>query len=148
MIEGHVAQVLDSRTLVINRGTEHGVFVGMIFEVLDTTGLDIRDPETNETIGSVLRPKVRVKVIDVQAKLAVATTFHSRRRNVGGSGGAAAHVLAQITAPPRWIQETESFKTDDAAWEQIDEAESYVKAGDPVRQAIETPEELRERTKQ
>jgi hypothetical protein len=136
VIEGKVARVLDSRTLVINRGTNHGVIVGYTFEVLDTTGTDIRDPETARPIGSVLRPKVRVRVIEVQPDLAVAATYRTYRRNVGGTGPDLSMAIRSFS-PPRWVKERETFKPEDAAWEAISEDESFVKTGDPVRQVIE-----------
>jgi NADP-dependent 3-hydroxy acid dehydrogenase YdfG len=136
VIEGKVARVLDTKTLVINRGSSNGVEAGMTFEVLDTTGTDIRDPETGEPIGSVLRPKVRVRVTEVQPELAVATTYRTWRRNIGGTASWAALSSRQFL-PPRWITQRETFKTDEAAWEAITEDESFVKTGDPVRQVIE-----------
>jgi hypothetical protein len=50
-IEEKVARVLSSRELVV-RGAEHGVELGMDFEVLDPIGNDILDPDTHEVIGS------------------------------------------------------------------------------------------------
>ena len=79
-IEGKVAQVLNTRELVINVGSDDGVKRGMIFEVLDDTGSEIRDPDTNELLGSVLRPKVRVKVTTVEPRLAVASTYRTRQK--------------------------------------------------------------------
>jgi len=139
MIEGKVARVLDSRTLVINRGSTHYVTVGMTFEVLDTTGTDIRDPETGQPLGSVLRPKVRVRVTEVQPELAVAATYRTYRRNVGGTGPNLGLAVRSLT-PPRWVKERETFKPEDAAWEAITEDDSFVKTGDPVRQVIEVDE--------
>jgi hypothetical protein len=139
VIEGKVARVLDSRTLAINRGMEDGVYVGMFFEVLDTAGTDIRDPDTGKPLGSVLRPKVRVRVTEAQQHLSIATTYRTFRRNVGGHGPDINPFMRSIT-PPRWIKERETFKSVDAAWEEITEEESFVKTGDPVRQVIETDE--------
>ncbi len=136
LIQGHVAQVLNSRELVINRGSEHGVAAGMKFAVLDTKARDIEDPITGETLGSVYRPKVQVKVFRVEPKLALARTFKSRRKNVGGMGvGGAA--ISRMFEPPKYVREYETFKTDASTWEELDEEQSYVKIGDPVEQLVE-----------
>lgn len=133
-IEGYVARVLNSRELVINRGSKHGVEVGMYFDVLAPEAEDIRDPVTDEPLGNVDRPKVAVKVVQVQEKLSVARTFRSRRRNVGGLGALAA--LDQLFGPPKYETEYDTFKASGKTWENLDEAESFVQTGDPVRQSF------------
>jgi hypothetical protein len=110
----------------------------MVFEVLDPTGSEISDPDTKELLGSVLRPKVRVKVTIVQEKLAVASTFRIRRKNVGGAGGM--DITRILGQPPRWIEVPETFKAEEALWENITEAQSYVKRGDPVREVVPSQE--------
>ena len=65
-IRGKVARVLNTREIAINVGVEDGVTVGMYFDVMDLQYEDIRDPDTDEVLGSIERPKVRVKVIHVQ----------------------------------------------------------------------------------
>ncbi|MFF1571350.1 hypothetical protein ACFVWR_01280 [Leifsonia sp. NPDC058292] len=47
-IHAKVAQLLTSTDLVINRGSEDGVEVGMKFAVMDPLGRDIKDPETGD----------------------------------------------------------------------------------------------------
>jgi hypothetical protein len=136
-IVGVVAKVLTARELVINRGSKHGVKVGMKFDVLDPKGENISDPETGETLGSIDRPKVAVEVTRVEEQLAVARTFHSRRVNVGGTGGLAGlSALARQFEPPRYVTRYETLKTEESTWEDLDESESFVKTGDPVREII------------
>ena len=86
LIRGKVARVLNSRELALNIGSEHGVREGMLFDVIDPKGEDIVDPETGDIIGSLERAKVRVKVISVQNRLSVASTYKKERVNVGGVG--------------------------------------------------------------
>lgn len=74
-ITGKVAAVLSERRLVINRGSEHGVEPGMRFRVLEA--LDITDPDTGERLGELPREVVRVAVIDVAPRYAVAHTFET-----------------------------------------------------------------------
>jgi hypothetical protein len=146
LIKGKVARVLNSRELVINRGSEHGVERGMTFEVLDASGSEIRDPDTDEIIGSVYRPKVRVRVLTVEPRLSVARTYRTRQKNVGGTGGLGLGGLlissgfgGSSSAPPKWVEVPETFKSEEAAWENLEENKSFVKTGDPVRQVTRPP---------
>ena len=131
LIHGKVAKVLNSRELALNVGSNQGVRVGMFFDVLDPELEEIRDPETNDLLGTVHRSKVRVKVSMVQEKLSVATTYKKWRVNVGGTGllGGAA---VQALRPPKWETRYETLKTSEATWEALDEGRSFVKTGDSV----------------
>ncbi|MCX2933056.1 hypothetical protein ORI20_22550 [Mycobacterium sp. CVI_P3] len=74
-IVGQVALIEDDHTLVINRGTEAGVAVGMVFAVSSRTGPVVTDPETGRELGRLSREKLRVRVFDVQPLFARAHTF-------------------------------------------------------------------------
>ena len=139
-IRGKVARILNSRELVINLGTEQGVVIGMTFDVLDPKGEDIKDPDTGEILGSVERPKVRVKVNNVQDKICVASTYKKTEINVGGSGFGIGG-FADYLMRPKWITKYESLKTEEKTWEDLSEEKSYVKTGDPVVQVINIEEE-------
>jgi hypothetical protein len=133
MIRGKVARVLNSRELALNIGSQHGVREGMLFDVIDPKGEDIVDPDTGGIIGSLERPKVRVKVISVQDRLSVASTYKKERVNVGGVGiGTSA--ISQLFMQPEYVAQYETLKTEEKTWEDISEEESYVKRGDPVVQ--------------
>ena len=80
-IRGKVACVLNTREFAINKGSEDGVRVGMFFDVIGSQHNNIKNPDTKEVLGSIVRPKVRVKIVDVEVKLSVATTY--RREDVG-----------------------------------------------------------------
>jgi len=126
-IEGKVAQLIDGQTLVINRGSEHGVNVGMRFAVLNPRGAEIRDPDTGETIGSVEIDKVVVKVVRVEDKLAVARTFRTFR-----TGSSLWSSLALGGGVRR-----ESLTTDSATYRaELDPKDSYVHIGDPAVQVV------------
>lgn len=135
-IRGKVARVLNAREVAINKGQQDGVEVGMIFKILSTKGLSITDPETGEPLGSVDLEKVKVKVTIVQELIAVASTYKTRRINVGGSGFA----VGSIFDPPKWETRVETLKIDEAAIEELDEADAFVRTGDPVVQHIEVIE--------
>jgi hypothetical protein len=132
-IRGKVARILNSRDLVINRGSEVGVKLGMKFAILDPAGENITDPDTGELIGSVNRTKVQVEVTQVTDKLAVARTYRQSTVNLGGTGYAMGDI-ARIFTPPRYVERAETLKTSDADWEPLTEAQSIVKVGDPVVQ--------------
>ncbi|WP_179469939.1 hypothetical protein [Mycolicibacterium vinylchloridicum] len=74
-ITGQVALVEDDHTLVINRGTEAGVAIGMVFAVSSGQGPVITDPETGRELGRLNREKLRVRVFDAQPLFARAHTF-------------------------------------------------------------------------
>jgi hypothetical protein len=136
LIRAKVARVLNSREIAINVGKDHGVVVGMLFDVMNPKGEDIKDPDTGEVLGSLLRPKVRVKVTQVQDKLAVASTYKKKRVNTGGNFtlGADIGAFSRALMPPKYEERYETLKTDEQTWEDLDEEESFVKTGDPVVQ--------------
>jgi hypothetical protein len=133
IIHGKVARILNSRELALNIGSIDGVKLGMFFDVLDLKGEDIRDPETQEILGSLQRPKVRVKIIAVQEKLSVASTYKSTEINIGGIiGYPGVGTISALLMPPKYVKEYETLKTTEQTWEDLEESKSYVKTGDPV----------------
>jgi hypothetical protein len=137
-IRGKVARVLNARELVINRGADDGVSEGMRFAVLSDAGENIEDPDTGELLGSVYRAKVEVEVVSAKAKLAIARTFKVKRRNLGGSGLGS---LGKAFEAPKWVEEPQTFKTEEKTWEDLDESESYVHTGDPIEQILDDDDE-------
>ena len=135
-IRGKIARVLNSREVAINKGSDDGIRVGMIFKILSTKGSEIQDPDTGETLGSVDLVKTSVKVTAVQERIAVASTYRSRRVNVGGSG-LGGPVLMGVFAPPKWETRLETLKIDEATVEELDERDAFVHTGDPVVQDLE-----------
>lgn len=141
MIRGKVARVLNSREVAINIGRNHGVVLGMFFDIMDRVYEDIKDPDTNELLGSIGRPKVRVKITRVEEKLSLASTYRKWEVNVGGSGLGAMTGLSQLLMPPKWTTKHETLKTGEKTWEALDEEKSFVKTGDPVVQVVPVVEE-------
>lgn len=132
-IRGKVARVFNSREIAINVGSTNGVVVGMRFDVVDPKE-DIRDPDTDEILGSLNLSKIRVRITRVQERLSLATT-QKKRINVGGHDPLGD--FSRWLMPPKWITKYESLKAEEKLWEEISEEESYVKVGDPVVQVIE-----------
>jgi hypothetical protein len=139
LIRGKVAQVLNSREVALNVGKEHGVDVGMYFDIVDPKGQEVRDPDSGEVLGSLERRKVRVRVVSLKEKLCVASTYRRRKVNLGGGGGLiGTHSLTRQLMPPNWVTKYETLKTTEKTWESIGEPESYVKIGDPVVEVVES----------
>ena len=132
-IRGKVARVLNSREVAINKGADHGVKIGMTFKILSTKGSEIKDPDTGEPLGSVDLVKTSVKVTILQERIAVASTFRSRRVNVGGHG----FNIGGMFEPPKWETRIETLLIDDAAIKDLDEEDAIVQTGDPVVQDLE-----------
>ncbi len=135
-IRAKVARILNSREIVITAGANQGVMVGMHFDVMDTKGEDIRDPDSGEILGSIERPKVRVQIAQVQEKMAVAATCRKYRVNLGGTGTMFIGLddVTRALMPPRYETKYETLKTNEKTWEDLEESQSYVKIGDPVVQ--------------
>jgi hypothetical protein len=120
-IEAKVARVLSADSLVINRGSDHGVEIGMRFRVLNRRGLAIVDPDTGLPLGDAEISKAEVKVISVESGFATARTF---RTYTGGMADMFPGVFG------RQIRETLEVDSNIA-----DEAK--VREGDPVIQVTE-----------
>jgi hypothetical protein len=133
LIEGKVARILNSRELVINRGSAHGVKTGMYFAIYEPSAEEVTDPETGEVLGSVLRPKVKVQVSLAANRFCVARTFETRRVNVGGTG----IDIAAVIGAPKFETRTQTLRTREATWEKLSESESFVKTGDVARQILD-----------
>ena len=145
-LRGKVARILDTRNVVINIGYQQGVELGMYFDVMDPKGEDIKDPDTHEILGSIERPKLRVRITSVQEKLSVASTYKKKQINVGGERVTPAVIsgYSQYLMPPKWITKYETFKTNEQTWENLSEEQSFVKTGDPVVQVITPIDESNE----
>ena len=145
-IQGKVAKILSSREIVLNIGIEHGVDLGMSFDVMAASESDIVDPDTNEVLGSIRRPRVRVKVTHIQSKISVASTFQSKRVNLGGSGlflnpALRFGPIARSLMPPSWVSEYETLRKTEKTPETFNEKDSKVKVGDPVVQVTASSQE-------
>lgn len=75
-MRGKVAAILNERELVINLGSANGVKEGMKFKVIEPE-LQILDPDTQEFLGTFDREKVRIKVVEVNPKYSVGSTYET-----------------------------------------------------------------------
>lgn len=83
LIRGKVARKITGRELAINRGSDSGVEVGMLVQVLDTRAEDIIDPDTGENLGSIRRIKKSLNITKVTDKLSLA---RADRTGIGAIG--------------------------------------------------------------
>ena len=138
LIRGKVARILNSREIAINVGSDHGVSPGMYFDVMDQNHEAIRDPDTQELLGSIHRPKIRVRITMVQEKLSLASTYKKRKVNVGGVDLLTLPRLSRTLMPPKWVTRYETLKTEEKTWEDLEMGgQSFVQTGDPVIQVSE-----------
>ncbi len=71
-VEGKIAKVFGNNEVVVNRGREHGVRHGMVFEIFTPGGDEVWDPDTGETLGTVEDVKSKAEITEVKEKLSVA----------------------------------------------------------------------------
>lgn len=129
LIRGKIAQVLNARQIIINRGRDHGVTPGMKFAVLDLSAADVRDPDTNEVLGSLFFEKARVEVARVEPKISLAQTYELVYETGGLSG-----VAGLFTKP-----HTVTFRDPGAPSGVFNEPSLTVKRGDTVEQLPPVP---------
>lgn len=124
-IRGKVAGVLSARELILNIGTENGVEIGMKFVILNSKGIDVRDPDTGKVLGTVEVPKTVVKIVRVDGpRLSVARTF----RTVKGTPGFLAMTSAITGTPDR--PETLAIESKSDLRAELSEEDSLIKRGD------------------
>jgi len=75
-IKGKVAEIVDEYTVVINRGNKHGVEEDMRFVIYEP-GEEIKDPDTDESLGEFEYVKAKVEVVNVQEKFSTAKTYET-----------------------------------------------------------------------
>ncbi len=76
-----VAQVFDNEyKIVINRGSEHGVRKGQIFQIYTLSNEEIKDPESGESLGRLEIVRGVGKVVHIQSQMA---TLESTKKASG-----------------------------------------------------------------
>jgi len=106
----------------------------MYFDVLDSGSQDIVDPDTGEPLGSLSRPRIRVRINHVQSLLSVGITYRKTKVNIGGAGpNLQIHPLSRALLPEKWITRYETLESN-GPFKDLDEKDSIVKVGDPVVQ--------------
>jgi hypothetical protein len=131
-IKGKVADLIDNRTLIINKGSKAGVKDGMIFMVYDATGKTVIDPETGSELGKIKLPKIEVKVTHADDKYSIAETYKYNEVNEGGVNPLIG--MPNVFSPPKYVKKYETFDIEPFTKKQLDKEKSIVKVGDTVEQ--------------
>lgn len=74
-VQGKVAMILNDREVVINRGKNHGVKMCAKFKVVET--VEVKDPDTEKTIGTIEREKIRFEVAHLEPAMSIARTYET-----------------------------------------------------------------------
>lgn len=126
-IDGLVAQIIDTRTLALNVGSDKGVKTGMIFEIYGKDKHVIKDPVSNDILGEIDIPKVQVKVIEVRKSFCIARTFKTTKVNVGGMMDIFS--TSRVLSPPKYVDKVETLADEDDI-KPLNVEDSKVKIGD------------------
>ena len=129
LINGLVASILNTRELVINIGSEQNVKIGMKFKVLENN-YEIPDPITHEILGNIEREKIRVKVVEVKEKLAIARTYETYETSNLVISGSFLDAISGSSTKVKTLRASDS----QAPYDPLDEKGSFVKVGDKVIQ--------------
>ncbi len=133
MIKAKVADLIDERTLILNKGKKQGVRVGMKFMIYAASDKKIIDPDTKKEIGTYKQSKLSVEVSSVEEHYAIAETYRYRTVNEGGTNSALGSV-GGFLSPPKYVRKYETFSIEEVTRKKIDEARSIIKIGDVAEQ--------------
>jgi hypothetical protein len=134
-VTAKVAKIINNRTIVINAGKDKNVTLGMKFLVSDPLNIEVVDPDTQDPLGPINVPKIRVQTIKVDEKYSICETYEYEDINRGGSMPAAA-TLRKILEPQRFVREYATFDITDTQKREIRDEQSLVRVGDLVEQVI------------
>lgn len=126
-IEGKVAEIIDTVTVVINRGYEHGVEEGMRFIIYEL-GNEIKDPDTGESLGRFEYVKAKVEATNVNEKFSTAETYGTYT------------IPSPIMGISPIMEQRVSRKLpldDEMKIRMLKHSITTVKVGDPVRQILD-----------
>lgn len=141
-IEGKVAGIINERDLIINKGSDVGVSEGMKFRVVEGQ-VPIKDPDSGEELGCLDREKIRVRVVEVQAKFCIAKTYETYVVNIGGEGvsfGFTGLDSFRRLLPRQEVTRVRTLRAADTinlGPMPMDEVGSFVKVGDSVKQVVD-----------
>lgn len=132
-IQGKVALVLTDRQLVINRGQNDGVEIGMQFAIMGNHQGEVRDPDSGETLGTVEVIKTIVKIVEVEERISLGKTFRTIKE--GGGAFAMSSEISRAFTPSSVRVETLD-QEGRFSEKEITPDKSYVKVGDLALQIV------------
>lgn len=104
-ISAKVAKLISGDELVINKGKRDGVQVGMLFTIKDERLDNIVDPDTGESLGSIDRPKVVIRITRLGDRAAL-----GRRHEESPTFS---NLIAAMQVRPQGILSGDSWSLDD-----------------------------------
>lgn len=126
-IEGTVALVLSKREILIDRGPDDNVEIGMRFVVLGSHEVTT----SRSKVVQVEYPKSIVKIVRFQdGQHSVGRTFRTIKGTPGLSGGSTIGLFAGT--PDR----VETLRTQSTLRDDLPEGDMYVEEGDLVRETV------------
>ena len=138
-IEGKVAEILNEREVLINKGSESGVEQGMTFRVT-TPDIPVRDPDTDEMLGTFNRDKIGIKATEVYPKFSVGRTYETYivKSGLAMVGETLSETVKQLSGDARRVRTLRIGGGSSLV--PLTEVESLVKVGDKVVQDNLIPE--------
>ena len=127
-IEGKVAGIVDEYTVVINQGHKDGVEEDMRFVIYEP-GEEIKDPDTDKSLGKFEYVKAKVEVVNVQEKFSTAETYETHTMTMP-----AIQALAQLSGQ---TSRNELPLDNDTKAGLQKRPRTFVKIGDLVRQILD-----------
>lgn len=89
-----ITKIVDETAFIINAGSENGIEEKDRFEILDTEGEEIKDPDSDEVIGTLNTSKGIIIANTVYPKMTIAKT-----RIIGGQSINIASDILKMTHP-------------------------------------------------
>jgi len=139
-IRGKVAEVVSDRELILNKGAVDGVIEGDYFKVLNPNTMNVVDPETGEQLGGFNVIKIVVVAIQVADRVTLARTFRRKTVNIGGTASFGMASVIRGMQEPKYVEQIERLRLDEAAPRPLAPGDSIVSVGDPWELA--NPEEI------
>jgi hypothetical protein len=129
IIKGKIVKIIDSRTIVIDRGWKHGVKESTVFEIYQI-GDVLRDPDTGEVLDTLDFIKGKVMASTVYENITRCKTLNKHKvSNTLASFGSAviASGLLDVAVPIDLDVEPTQITGIESTFDKV------VKLGDPVR---------------
>lgn len=126
-ITGKVAKVLNDREIVLNKGRRNGIEEGVYVGIVDSREYGIKDPDSNDNLGDLVRFKVSLRVTQVSETLSIASTYKVSKVNVGGHFNFGSMKAFQ---PPEWVERVERISYEEDSALPIDPQESRIQVSD------------------
>jgi hypothetical protein len=127
-ITGRIIRILDTRTVIVNLGREHGISHNTTFRV-HASPESIVDPYTSEELGKVVLVKARLKASQVFDKFTIASTKWTES-TFSGVGSSSSSLLDWLGSQPVDTGELRVLPEEIRPWRAV--SEEPVRVGDTV----------------